>query len=167
MTAYIGTDHALTESDALTSMKDDGVSVRLLRRYNGIYHPKVAWFVAETGGQLLVGSNNLTFDGLRSNIEFATLTQLTRVDENLNHWHEAVHAASDEATDPLIGSYAREQQSFGEARARARVAGAFTWSERSSGGTPPATAAPPPSPPRRRARWRVAGRDLSNRMRAT
>ncbi len=135
-TAYIGTDHALTESDALATMRDDGVSVRLLRRYNGVYHPKVMWFVAGAGGQLLVGSNNLTLDGLKSNIEFATLTQLVQPDAILNNWHAAVHAASDPLSDELLDNYANERQQFGEARARARVAATFTWSRRSSAVVP-------------------------------
>lgn len=136
VTAYIGTDHALTESDALVAMRNDGVGVRLLRRYNGVYHPKVIWFVTDGGGQLLVGSNNLTLDGLKSNIEFATLTQLGQPDGILDNWHAAVHAASDPLSDELLASYANERQQFGEARARARVAATFTWSRRSSAAAP-------------------------------
>ena len=135
--AYVGTDHALTEQAALKAMSLAGVGVRLLRRYNGVYHPKVLWFVDGDAGHLLVGSNNLTLDGLKNNIEFATLTRLTAPDANLAGWHNAVHNASDALTDGLLASYSREREAFGKARAKTKVAGTFTWSQRSSGGTPP------------------------------
>jgi hypothetical protein len=137
VTAYIGFDHALTDPKALEEMRDASVAIRLLRRYNGIYHPKVLWFVEAGAGHLLVGSNNLTLDGLKSNIEFATLTQLVAADVNLDNWHGAVHMASDPLTGDLLDGYGREREAFGKARAKAKVAGTFTWSKRSSGGTPP------------------------------
>lgn len=143
ITAYVGTDHALTEPTALETMQNVGVAVRLLRRYNGVYHPKVIWFVEDGAGHLLVGSNNLTLDGLKSNIEFATLTRLVAPDASLQNWHATVHAASDPLAEELLSGYAREREAFGKARARAGVAGTFTWSKRASGGTPPATRATP------------------------
>lgn len=146
VTAYVGTDHALTDRAALEAMRTQGLSVRLLRRYNGVYHPKMMWFVEGGAGYLLAGSNNLTFDGLKSNIEFATLTRLQHADPNLQAWHDAVHRASDPLADDLLDSYSREKEAFGKARAKAKVAGTFTWTKRSSGGTPPAVPTPPPIP---------------------
>lgn len=146
VTAYVGTDHALTDRAALEAMRTQGLSVRLLRRYNGVYHPKMMWFVEGGAGYLLAGSNNLTFDGLKSNIEFATLTRLQHTDPNLQAWHEAVLLASDPLTDDLLDSYSREKEAFGKARAEAKVAGTFTWTKRSSGGTPPAMPTPTPIP---------------------
>ena len=150
ITAYLGTDHALTEPSAIEAMRDAGVSVRLLRRYNGVYHPKVMWFVEGGAGHLLIGSNNLTLDGLKSNIEFATLTRLSTRDANLERWHKAVHTASDPLADDLLRNYRSEKEAFGKARAKAKVAGTFTWSKRSSGGAP--QTAPISTPPRRRGR---------------
>lgn len=141
LTAYVGTDHALTEAAALEAMRDDGVAVHLLRRYKGIFHPKLLWFYDCGRGHVLVGSNNLTLDGLKSNIEFASLTQLSAADPHLDRWHQAVHSASDLLTDDLLDSYRTEKESFGKARAKAKVAATFTWSKRSSGDAP----VPPPA----------------------
>lgn len=145
ITAYVGTDHALTDPAALTAMRDGSVAIRLLRRYNGVYHPKVVWFVENGAGHLLVGSNNLTQDGLKNNIEFATLTRLAGPDTNLNAWHSAVHAGSDPVDDELLEAYGTEREAFGEARAKAKVAGTFTWSKRTSAGTPPSAPAAAPA----------------------
>lgn len=76
VTAYIGTDHALTDVAALEAMHEEGIEVRLMRHYKGIFHPKVIWFVGKADSTILAGSNNLTEDGLRNNIEFATVTTL-------------------------------------------------------------------------------------------
>src|SRR5579884_716955 len=73
--AYIGTDHAITEPRALVRMGEDGVDVRIMVRYRGIYHPKVVWLAGPNRHLLWVGSNNLTREGLRHNIEFATLVR--------------------------------------------------------------------------------------------
>jgi len=146
ITAYVGTDHALTDPRALVSMRDAGVDVRLLRRYNGVYHPKVFWLVEEGAGHLLVGSNNLTLDGLKSNIEFATLTRIPRSDAALERWHTAVHDASDSLVADLLRGYSEEREAFGKARAKAKVAGTFTWSQRSSAGTPSIAPKPKSTP---------------------
>lgn len=145
ITAYVGTDHAITDPAALYTMRDEGVSVRILRRYNGVYHPKVVWFFEAGVGHLLVGSNNLTLDGLKSNIEFATLTRLETPDANLDAWHNAVHAASDPIADDLLEGYSSERESFAKARAAAKVAGTFTWSNRSSAGIPRSRILAPPA----------------------
>src|SRR6185369_1679127 len=132
VTAYVGTDHGLTEPTALDRMSRAGIRVRMLRRYNGVYHPKVLWFVEGTHGHLLVGSNNLTLDGLKNNIEFATITRLAATDGNLIGWHDAIHEASDPLSATLLASYGGEREAFGRARAKAKVAATFTWSKRSS-----------------------------------
>lgn len=131
VTAYIGTDHALTDAAALDSMQSDGVEVRLMRHYTGIFHPKVIWLVGEAHNTILAGSNNLTEDGLRNNIEFAAVTTLAQADANLQRWHDEIHKASELATTALIKSYAKERESFGQRRAA--TGGDFTWSKRTSG----------------------------------
>lgn len=133
VTAYIGTDHALTAPDALTTMDSDDVEVFLLRHYRGVFHPKVIWFSAANGGHLLAGSNNLTEDGLRNNIEFATLTVLDSPDAQLEKWHETIHAASERMNPSLLKSYAKEKEQYGSSRAKSRKAETFTWSKRTSG----------------------------------
>lgn len=130
--AYIGTDHALTDPDALTEMEERQVQVRLLTRYNGVYHPKLIWLVGPGTGVLLAGSNNLTLDGLKSNVEFALRGSIAADDEALTRWHHEVHASSDPLSSELLETYASEREAFGNARARAKVAGTFTWSRRSS-----------------------------------
>ncbi len=138
--AYVGTDHALTDPESLEAMAAAGVDVRMLLRYHGTYHPKLLWFVGRTAGLLLGGSNNLTLDGLKGNIEFATLMEFAAQDRGLEHWHNAIHAASDPMTPPLLDSYRRERVAFERRRVAAGV-GTFTWRRRSSG------AGPTPTPP--------------------
>jgi len=131
--AYLGTDHALTDPDAMEEMHDAGVRVHLVRHYRGVFHPKVVWFVRPSGGIVLAGSNNLTEDGLSNNIEFATMTDLSTADPVLEQWHHGVHDASEPYSSKLIRSYRREKEKFGQERAKAGKAKTFTWSLRTSG----------------------------------
>jgi hypothetical protein len=133
VTAYIGTDHALTDAAALNAMQSEGIEVRMMRHYTGIFHPKVIWFVGKADSTILAGSNNLTEDGLRNNIEFATVTTLAQVDANLQTWHDEIHNASEPATAALIKSYAKEKEKYGQQRATSGQGGDFTWSKRTSG----------------------------------
>ncbi len=133
VTAYIGTDHALTDAAALDAMQSEGVEVRLMRHYRGTFHPKVIWFVGNPSSTILAGSNNLTEDGLRNNIEFATVTELAQVDANLQKWHDEIHKASEPATAVLIKIYAKEKEKYGQRRATSGQSGEFTWSKRTSG----------------------------------
>lgn len=137
VTAYLGTDHALTDPDAMDEMHSAGVQVFLVRHYRGVYHPKVVWFVLPSGGVLLAGSNNLTEDGLSNNIEFATMTTLSSTDPMLEQWHQGVHMASDPYSAALVRSYRREKEKFGRERAKAGKAKTFTWSRRTSGRASP------------------------------
>ncbi|MCY6485333.1 phospholipase D family protein [Clostridium aestuarii] len=55
------------------------------------FHPKFTWFRKETGGVLIVGSNNLTEKGLRRNIEafnYVELndTQINEIEIYFNNW---------------------------------------------------------------------------------
>jgi len=133
--AYVGTDHALTDPDALDAMHSAGIKVYLLRHYRGVFHPKVVWFVQPSGGILLAGSNNLTEDGLSNNIEFATMANLSRADPALEQWHQSIHSASDPYSVALVGSYRKEKERFGRERAKVGSAKTFTWSRRTSGGS--------------------------------
>lgn len=133
VTAYIGTDHALTDVAAIEAMHNEGIDVRLMRHYTGIFHPKVIWFIGKAGSTILAGSNNLTEDGLRNNIEFATVTTLAHVDVNLQTWHDEIHKASELVTAALIKSYAKEKEKYRLRRATSGLGGDFTWSKRTSG----------------------------------
>ncbi|MDD2324504.1 MAG: phospholipase D family protein [Alphaproteobacteria bacterium] len=133
VTAYIGTDHALTDADAIAAMQGDGMEVRLMRHYTGTFHPKVIWFSGGTSITILSGSNNLTEDGLANNIEFASVTKITKADANLLRWHEEIHKASELATPQLLKSYRTEKEKHGEKRAKISQGGTFTWSMRTSG----------------------------------
>jgi len=83
---------------------------------------------------VLVGSNNLSLDGLLYNIEFATLTRLGAADANLADWHHVIDECSTDLTADLLDSYRRERENFGSRRAAAGVAATFTWSRRTGGG---------------------------------
>jgi len=124
---YVGTDHGLTDADALTQMRRDGVDVHLMIRYIGTFHPKVVWLSGGAEDKVWVGSNNLTQDALIWNVEFASITKFRGGNRSLSAWFRRVHEGSTEATDELIEGYSREKLSH-ERRA-ARI-GTFTWSER-------------------------------------
>jgi hypothetical protein len=125
-------------------MARDGVDVRIMARYSGVYHPKMVWLRSRGRHLLWTGSNNLTRDGLRSNVEFAALLTFGRAPRSLMQWAAEVHAASLEFSEPIIAEYERERRSFGERRVSL---GTFTWSRRER-------AAPTETP---RARLRAAG----------
>ena len=135
LVAYVGTDHGITDADALSAMQSDGVRVRLLLHHVGIYHPKVAWFVRKDGGGLvLVGSNNLSHDGLLYNVEFATVTDLKHRNASLSRWHAGVDRYAADLTTDLLESYRQERESFDSRRAAAKAAASFTWSRRTGSG---------------------------------
>lgn len=138
--AYIGTDHALTDPDALRQMESDGVSVRLMVEYTGTYHPKVFWLQSSRLHSLWVGSNNLTRDGLLQNIEFATLIQSPTENPAFRKWFDEVHRGSEPLSAAHLRSYETERRAFARKRA---ATGAFTWSGRRE---PPPAATPTPSP---------------------
>ena len=133
ITAYIGTDHALTDADAIKNMQEDDIEVRLMLHYTGTFHPKVIWFSGKKSSTILAGSNNLTEDGLINNIEFASVTKIAKADAILQRWHEEIHNASEPVTPLLLKSYRGEKEKCGEKRAKIGQGGTFTWSKRTSG----------------------------------
>jgi hypothetical protein len=134
VTAYVGTDHAITEAEGLRVMQRDGVQVRLMTNYNGIFHPKLVWLQSVSHHLLWIGSNNLTRDGLLNNIEFATFLRSSGVPPELEQWAEEVHRGSTECTEDLITEYEAEREDYG--RRRVDV-GTFTWSRREQGTVSP------------------------------
>jgi len=129
--AYVGTDHGLTDPNALKDMQKAGVNIKLLMNYNGIFHPKVVWFFQNKNrGKILFGSNNLSDAGLKYNIEFASLVNLSQENRNLSNWHEVIDSCSEDLTADLLKSYLKEKEEFGEKRAKTNTAGSFTWSKR-------------------------------------
>jgi hypothetical protein len=133
--AYVGTDHGLTDPDALELMQKDGVDVRLLVEYQGIFHPKVAW-LAGRRHVIWVGSNNLTRNGLLNNIEFAIQLVAPKIPNELLRWAQEVELASKRMDASLLASYRKERAKFAAKRS---TAGTFTWSrrkERASATTP-------------------------------
>ena len=125
--AYIGTDHGITEPDAIRAMHEDGVVVRLLQNYTGVFHPKVVWMIGPRTNFIWVGSNNLTRDGMRQNIEFAALLRSQRVPNQVQKWAIEVHRSSVPLSPELLADYETERRVYGEAKA---ALGAFTWSKR-------------------------------------
>lgn len=132
--AYVGTDHGLTEPEALTQMMNDGASVHLMTEYVGIFHPKVVWLSGGRREILWVGSNNLTGEALLRNIELAAMMKLSQRINALENWFREIRDSSTLATEGLIASYSEERGGF--ARQQARI-GVFTWSQRKSPIPPP------------------------------
>ncbi|HUY36005.1 MAG TPA: hypothetical protein VMV69_24920 [Pirellulales bacterium] len=126
-TAYIGTDHGLTDPDAVEAMAKDDVDVFFVVDYDGIYHPKVAWLSGGPDDVLWIGSNNLTEDGLLFNVEFATVTRFDGAEEGLEKWYQHVQSASIHLDGTILEEYRRERSTH--AKKTARI-GAFTWSRR-------------------------------------
>jgi len=146
--AYVGTDHGLTEPDALRAMQGDGLALRLMRTYHGTFHPKVFWLSGHNSHLVWVGSNNLTREGLLHNIEFATLIKSNQNNPELDLWFQNVHVASELLNEALLTSYEGERRAFAAKRASV---GTFTWSKREDP-APPAGGPQLPRPVRTRTR---------------
>lgn len=147
--AYVGTDHALTDPEALRKMRQDGIAINLMTTYSGIFHPKVLWLSGPRHNLVWVGSNNVTRDGLLHNIEFATLIKSAEVNPDLQRWLNAVQHGSEPLTDRHLTSYETERRTFAAKRAET---GTFTWSMRKEPAAPPSPPTPPaptatPTPP--------------------
>src|SRR6185437_7234180 len=100
----IGID-AITNQDALNAIAKAAtgasgmkVYVFLHDRLNSLFHPKFCWFRTQVGGQLIVGSGNLTIGGLRANWEAFSVTPLRKseADEVEATWARwiATHSAA-------------------------------------------------------------------------
>jgi len=131
---YAGTDHALTDPDALRAMLSDGVEVRVMRTYHGIYHPKLFWLLGDQTHRVWVGSNNITREGLLHNVEFATLIKADQSSPELDRWFQEVHNASEPFDEQLVRSYETERRAYAQKRS---TAGTFTWSRREEPPLPP------------------------------
>ena len=120
--AYVGTDHAITDPEGLKAMADDGVTVRLMRNYRGVFHPKVVWLERSSQCRVWTGSNNLTRDGLLNNIEFATAMQSGDTPRELRKWADKIHAGSVVMTKDDLTSYRSERRKFESTRLRTGMA---------------------------------------------
>ena len=124
--AYVGTDHAITDPEGLKAMVADGVTVRLMRNYRGVFHPKVVWLERSSQCRVWTGSNNLTRDGLLNNIEFAMTIQSQDTPQELKRWADAIHSGSIILAEDNISSYQNERREFEQNRGRFKMA-TFTW----------------------------------------
>lgn len=129
VTMYVGTDHGITDPDALETMKRDGVSVQLMVNYSGVFHPKLVWLSGSAEHVVWIGSNNLTRDGLANNIEFAAVIRTDRVPDRLHDWARGVTDGSVPLDAELLDSYRSERAQF-ERRRAATKSMTFTWSRR-------------------------------------
>lgn len=129
VTLVVGTDHGITDPRALKWIQDDGVEVRLMLEYQGVFHPKVVWLRGAKGNAVWIASNNLTRDGLLSNIEFAVLVKSPGIPSAFTSWTEEVERGSALLTQDLLDSYAGERKAFESTRAVANAT-TFTWKRR-------------------------------------
>ena len=125
--AYVGTDHGITDPQGLEAMRFDGVAVRIMENYRGVFHPKVVWLDRPVRCRVWIGSNNLTRDGLLNNIEFAATIQSDGTPEELRKWADRIHAGSITLTKDNLKSYRIERNAFERNRIKSGIA-AFTWS---------------------------------------
>ena len=129
VSAYVGTDHAITDPAGLEAMRDDGVAVRLMKNYRGVFHPKVVWLKRPEESRVWAGSNNMTRDGLINNIEFAVAIRCVDIPRDLQRWADEVHSGSVELEDNDLLSYRNQRSKFEQGRIK-RDTTAFTWSGR-------------------------------------
>lgn len=74
---YIGIDFYLTEPSALRKLYDDGHKVYLTKKEKSTYHPKIFYFRKENLINVIIGSTNLTYGGLETNIEASFALETT------------------------------------------------------------------------------------------
>ena len=129
VSAYVGTDHAITDPAGLEDMCNDGVAVRLMKNYRGVFHPKVVWLKRSKESRVWTGSNNMTRDGLINNIEFAVAIRCVDIPQDLQRWADEVHNGSVELTNNNLRSYRLQRDEFEQERMK-RDATTFTWRER-------------------------------------
>lgn len=130
ITAFIGTDDAVTEPEVLVSMRADGVDVRLVVSYSGIFHPKVIVFAGAPEWLLLSGSNNLTRRGLSSNVEFATSVRIHENSKALADWEGAIGASSEILNDAALKEYRVARNKRMNALRKSKQTWQFTWNRR-------------------------------------
>lgn len=74
----VGVDQKATSKEALEAISSLGINARIFHQLGGsIFHPKVYLFEGEHKSQLIVGSSNLTRQGLYVNVEASLLLELS------------------------------------------------------------------------------------------
>ena len=126
---YVGTDHGITDPTALEQIHEDGIEVRFMLKYNGVFHPKLVWLQGNKRHIAWVASNNLTRDGLLNNVEFALQITTSKTPSELEEWSNMVDEASKPLSPELLVSYEKQRREFEKRRAIAQLA-TFTWKER-------------------------------------
>lgn len=126
---FVGTDHAITSPAALEEIVDEGVSVRMMLEYEGVFHPKMVWLAGKHRNVIWAGSNNLTREGLLNNVEFALVVRGEKPSREFSRWTGAIESNSVPLTEKLLASYRRQRRKFEKKRAKAGVL-TFTWDER-------------------------------------
>jgi hypothetical protein len=119
----------ITDPNALSQMLSDDVQLNLLKKYRGVFHPKVVWLCGKRQHNVWVASNNLTRDGLANNIEFAVHIKSAKTPPDLAKWQNEVERCSILATEQLIASYRNERNEYEGRRIDAGIQ-AFTWSKK-------------------------------------
>ena len=135
VTLFVGTDHGITDPSALEQISKDGVDVRLMLKYHGVFHPKVVQLSGKSRQVLWVGSNNLTRDGLLNNVELAVLVTGRSLSASFTRWAQLIESASVPLTRDLLNSYKRQRRKFEKQRAKAKAI-AFTWEKRTGSQAP-------------------------------
>jgi hypothetical protein len=118
----VGID-AITTNEALNTIRKAAdassirVSVFLNNRQQLLFHPKFCWFRNSTGGQLIVGSGNLTIGGLRANWEAFSINELSkaeadRVESMWTRWIASHSAALLSTDDPRVVARAAENSAW-------------------------------------------------------
>ncbi len=107
--AYVGLDHLLTQPGALKAMRDSSLGVKTVSSWPDVFHPKLFAFIGAKEAVLLVGSNNLTRRGMRSNYEFALRVALPQVEiAKFRLWLAEVDQVAERLTPKALDRYRYE-----------------------------------------------------------
>ena len=106
---YIGVDFYLTEPSAIRKLFNDGHNVYLTQKKKTTYHPKIFYFRNENIINVIIGSTNLTYGGLETNIEasFAVETTLnSQIDIEFRDFLQSLNEHSTQViNEQIISDY--------------------------------------------------------------
>jgi len=132
---YVGVDEKVTTKDALEGILESGLS-GFIYHAGSTYHPKLFYFDGPERVRVLVGSGNLTQDGLYTNYEAAFLAE---VDKNadavadLEQYLEQIERHGNTLSDDLISDLVDDGKVNTEAEQRQQRAAESNSTEGASG----------------------------------
>lgn len=108
----VGVDQKATSKEALEAISSLGINAQIFHQLGGsIFHPKVYLFEGKDKSQLIVGSSNLTRQGLYVNVEASLLLELSHdipADRKVLDDMKASYSSLYDFTDPNLSEITAE-----------------------------------------------------------